>query len=370
VTGIWERANPQLTDNGSQPGVDHSRVGSLCYVTGNDHEDPQTPQSFPPGRDDVDGGKTTLLSPLVDLSSPGVKVVRYYRLFDNNLGRIPSQPLPDDPWVAQISNDGGITWVDVENTLTSNIPSGRATLTGTNDWQRVTFRVDEFLEPSDQVQLRFVASDTGEPSLVEALLDDFEILSIPTESVPTLVSNFWLEQRDGVVRLQWRLPPEAGKVDFRLEARRNAKTWPVEASQPEPGRFLAVDTRGGALGGEVTYSLFARRGDGDWMLVREQTTVVAQTPAPLALLAARPNPFNPRTTVAFSVDRGQRVKLTVVDLAGRRVKVLADDDFDAGRHEVFWRGLDEAGHRVASGVYFVTLQADRFHQARKLVLLQ
>lgn len=87
-------------------------------------------------------------------------------------------------------------------------------------------------------------------------------------------------------------------------------------------------------------------------------TGVANAPAPAAparLYPARPNPFNPSTAIDFSLDRSARVSISIHDVQGRLVRVLAEQDYDAGRHTVRWDGTDRAGGPVGSGVYFVRL---------------
>lgn len=89
------------------------------------------------------------------------------------------------------------------------------------------------------------------------------------------------------------------------------------------------------------------------------------------LLAAAPNPFNPRTQIAFDLGRGGRTRLVVYDLAGRLVRVLVDQTLAAGRHAVIWDGVDASGRRVASGVYLYALRPeDGAEQVRKMTLLK
>ncbi len=73
------------------------------------------------------------------------------------------------------------------------------------------------------------------------------------------------------------------------------------------------------------------------------------------LLAPSPNPFNPTTTVAYSVASPGRVTLRVHDLAGRVVRTLVDVSHDAGEFNVIWDGRTDTGYRSASGVYFVRM---------------
>lgn len=90
-----------------------------------------------------------------------------------------------------------------------------------------------------------------------------------------------------------------------------------------------------------------------------------------ALHAAYPNPFNPRTTLSFDLAQDSAVSLVVYDLSGRRVNVLLDHEpAQRGRNEIVWRGCDEAGRRLSSGVYFYRLDAGAYSATGRVVLLQ
>ena len=84
----------------------------------------------------------------------------------------------------------------------------------------------------------------------------------------------------------------------------------------------------------------------------------------------RPNPFNPVTTLAFELPASGSVELSVYNAAGKRVATLLDGHAEAGRRSVRWRGVDDAGRPVASGVYFFRLELDGETVSRKGVLLK
>ena len=75
------------------------------------------------------------------------------------------------------------------------------------------------------------------------------------------------------------------------------------------------------------------------------------------LIAARPNPFNPRTEIAYRLARAGDVALRIVDAAGRQVRILQLHGAPAGEGSVAWDGTDDLGAPVASGVYHVVLEA-------------
>ena len=101
-------------------------------------------------------------------------------------------------------------------------------------------------------------------------------------------------------------------------------------------------------------------------------TAVAQA-APLASAILRqnvPNPFNPKTTVSFTLERAGRLRLTVHDVTGRQVALLAEGDFPAGDFTQSWDGRDAQGRQLASGTYFLRLDANGERMTRKMALIK
>jgi hypothetical protein len=87
-----------------------------------------------------------------------------------------------------------------------------------------------------------------------------------------------------------------------------------------------------------------------------------------------PNPFNPNTTIPFTIPgaEGSRsaVSLTIYDVRGGRVKTLVNEPVVTGRHSVQWDGRNQRGEMVASGIYFAQLNVGGIKQTRKMVLLR
>ncbi|MFQ5601252.1 MAG: M36 family metallopeptidase, partial [Candidatus Krumholzibacteriia bacterium] len=153
LRGIWVRAEPVGTS--AQPGADHTHAGSRCFVTGN------AAPGAPAGEADVDGGQTTLVSPVYDLRGVASATLRYWLWYTNDQGSHPGE----DSWEASASNDAGQTWVTLESATASHAA-----------WQLREFDLGSLFGPLDQLRLRFVASDRDGSSLVEAALDDLTLL--------------------------------------------------------------------------------------------------------------------------------------------------------------------------------------------------
>jgi len=83
-----------------------------------------------------------------------------------------------------------------------------------------------------------------------------------------------------------------------------------------------------------------------------------------------PNAFNPQTTIRFSIAREARTRLTIYDVAGRRVRTLIDGVLKPDVYRVQWDGAGDHGGPAASGVYLYKLETDGFSDARKMMLVR
>jgi hypothetical protein len=89
-----------------------------------------------------------------------------------------------------------------------------------------------------------------------------------------------------------------------------------------------------------------------------------------AALSMRPNPFNPTTTVFYAMPTAGDVSVRVYDIKGRLVQTLVNTSKPAGEYNVTWNGFNNKGEAVASGVYFLRLEAPGVSITRKAVMLK
>ncbi len=99
-------------------------------------------------------------------------------------------------------------------------------------------------------------------------------------------------------------------------------------------------------------------------------TAAPSMPARLHLAQNHPNPFNPRTTVAFTLETAGSVSLRIYDASGRLVRTLIDGHRGGGNQTVIWNGLDDGGRLVGDGVYLYRLDAAGVSETRKMVLVR
>jgi len=96
----------------------------------------------------------------------------------------------------------------------------------------------------------------------------------------------------------------------------------------------------------------------------------APIPTEYALDQNYPNPFNAGTVISFALPEAGRVKVTVFNVLGQTVRVLADQEMDPGMQRVSWDGHDDNGLSAASGVYFYRISANSFTDTKKMTLLK
>ena len=95
----------------------------------------------------------------------------------------------------------------------------------------------------------------------------------------------------------------------------------------------------------------------------------ANIPKDFTLEGNYPNPFNSVTAVKFGIPQTARVKITVFDILGRNVRIIADREFAPGYHSILWDGNDGSYRAVSSGIYLIRMQSgDRIFHSRAVLL--
>ena len=163
----------------------------------------------------------------------------------------------------------------------------------------------------------------------------------------------------------------------------------ITSNEPEPkggGRQSAPDIRNAEFGtadlcfdlraeragngGDRVYEIVYAIKDASGNTVNATARVTVPHDKSAELTSARPNPFNPQTTLEYSLTVGDHVLIAIFDARGSLVRRLVDQPMPAGDHRVTWNGLDNGGLPVGSGIYFVKLAAGSQVDSRKIVLLK
>jgi len=188
----------------------------------------------------------------------------------------------------------------------------------------------------------------------QLLVDEFITVDTPVRSFRLTEEHLYLGLTDGdILVYRYQVPDPLVQIGV-IPARDGANDLATD------GELLYVADR------EAGLTILPRQ-------CRDITGVAPETPAPpvgVTITALAPNPFNPRTTCRFSLDRRQQVSVAVFDLRGRRVRELVRGVRAAGDHSVDWDGRDAAGRGVPSGVYLLQVRGDNGRDGRRISLIK
>ena len=211
------------------------------------------------------------------------------------------------------------------------------------------------------------------------------------DTIPACNDTAFYSQNNGIVTLSFDSPDTlvgmymkfSGEVEPVLEVSN------VQMEYHLADGFTNVFILGAVLKDNVNHSVSLVSGVNDGVLVEasaatyQAARVVSiidvlldiedgsdNLPDEYSLSANYPNPFNPSTTIEFSLPSAGRVELTVYNIRGQKVRTLVDGPLTAGNHTVIWNGANATGEQVASGVYLYRLRADGFTSVKKMILMK
>lgn len=140
----------------------------------------------------------------------------------------------------------------------------------------------------------------------------------------------------------------------------------------DPAIEIAIDDTWGTIIGILDYSY-----DFYGLNPRFPEDMMANVEAPTSEVNAiatldgnYPNPFNPTTTVKFSMEESANVSIDIYNIKGRKVKTLVNDIQSAGSHTEIWNGTNDSGEVVGSGIYFMKMKAGNVESTKKMVLMK
>ena len=95
-------------------------------------------------------------------------------------------------------------------------------------------------------------------------------------------------------------------------------------------------------------------------------------PVSYSLYQNYPNPFNPSTIISYAIPENSKVTLKIYDVLGQEVKTLINREQQAGVYNVTWKGDNNFGSKIASGIYIYRIEAGsgKFNQTKKMILLK
>ena len=190
----------------------------------------------------------------------------------------------------------------------------------------------------------------------------------PSAFVAVAISSFQVTPQSQSVRLSATFRSDLNVNNVAIY--RAAGNGPMQVFDnvvpTDQSRFAYTDVNV-TPGSRYRYQLGISDGDGEFV---SQIRTVTVPMLAASLEQNQPNPFNPATTIRFTLPSRDRAVVTIYDAEGRLVKALLDEVVPAGTTAINWDGRNDAGSTVTSGVYFYRLTAGKFSASRKMLLLK
>ncbi|MEJ2194692.1 MAG: FlgD immunoglobulin-like domain containing protein [Ignavibacteriaceae bacterium] len=196
--------------------------------------------------------------------------------------------------------------------------------------------------------------------------------------IPVELIDFTANSESGEVTLNWSTSTETNNLGFQIERSDEHRNFESvgfvngSGTTTESQEYTFVDKS--VELGKYYYRLKQIDYDGsiDYSRVIE---VSITAPMDYQLSQNFPNPFNPNTTIEFSIPINSVVVLTVFNLVGQEVVTLVNEEFGAGNYSVVWNGTDWKGSQVSSGVYLyeikvIGINGGEYQKMKKMILLK
>ncbi len=184
-----------------------------------------------------------------------------------------------------------------------------------------------------------------------------------------LITGFHADPVDNGITLTWSLGADERIDGFRIYRSQNGYTEEHLLNEEliDPGERRYLDET--ALPGESYRYTLAVLGIESGEL-RSFSVESERSPLALQLFQNHPNPFNPVTSIRYTVPNTSSVTLRIYSPSGQLIRTLVDDTVQAGVREEVWDGTNGSGVPVASGVYFCRLCAGKVTLSKKMLLLR
>lgn len=218
--------------------------------------------------------------------------------------------------------------------------------------------------------------------------------SSPTQggdnALPVELSSFTAESVSGGVLLKWTTESEIENLGFLLERKTAGTSWQEIVSYKNDDALMGHGTGSFATDYEYTDKLVQQGNtyeyrladvDENGVVTYHATREVFVESNPLATIAdnftvmAYPNPFNPSTTIRYSIPvvetlHATSLHIAIYDITGKLVTTLANKEQPSGWYEIQWNGTNQNGKEVPGGVYLSRVTVGNAVKTNKLILLR
>jgi predicted outer membrane repeat protein len=193
-------------------------------------------------------------------------------------------------------------------------------------------------------------------------------------SVPARLMTFEADWGGDIALLSWQTISNGETPEFILTgALENASDveWEIPYYEDGGGKFIGEDSQARANSGQrYVFRLYVLDNQGNASLMGEAKLLSVPEYPGIRDLKAWPNPFNPLTTISFSLGQAQQTRISIFTVDGRRVKVLESRRFEAGSQDVKWDGTDDSGRRMSTGAYLALVEGEHQMQTVKLMMVK
>lgn len=275
------------------------------------------------------------------------------------------------------STDAGATWSTVTSGTTSHLQSVRfsdsqngvivgnlgftlKTTNGGSTWTRTMQMTDKNLMSAALIDGSTTLLCGGSGTVIKSY----------NAPLPVELTSFTASVRNNTVYLNWETATEVDNYGFEIERKDNSTVWTkigfVEGhyTSNSPKYYNFSDKPTGM--GKYSYRLKQIDNDGEFEYSKEVEVLIDNLPNGYLLEQNYPNPFNPETSIKFVLKENTKATLKVYNLMGELVATLFDEIADAGRYY----DIKFTGTNLASGLYIYTLDAGKYRQTRKMILLK
>lgn len=214
----------------------------------------------------------------------------------------------------------------------------------------------------------FAVSQITPSTTAEALIENAVELLVKDLIIPVELSSFNAAVINGEVSLYWTTATELNNRGFEIQRKaangeyQNLGFVPGFGTTTERRSYSFVDNK--AKVGAYSYRLKQMDYDGTYSF-SDEVNVDVNPPLVFSLEQNYPNPFNPSTIIKYSIPQDGFVNLAVYNLLGEKVATLVNDVQKAGRYDV---NFDAS--RLASGIYFYTIESANYKSVKKMMLIK
>ncbi|MCK5146983.1 T9SS type A sorting domain-containing protein [bacterium] len=228
-------------------------------------------------------------------------------------------------------------------------------------------------------EIEFIIEPYGTNSVVYLMIDDFQFEA--DASLPVALSSFSASCEGRSIFLEWRTESETNNLGFILERSTGGNVWTTIASYKTDDALEGQGNTSSAtdymfmdsdVDGETAYSYRLSDVSLDSEINTYASLTIISEPMPKAteMEKAYPNPFNPKTYIAYHLAEDADVNIAVFDMLGRQLKTLYTGNQYAGSYHVYWTATNYLGRKVPTGTYFIRMQAGDIQRVQKVILIK